>query len=623
MKIDFESMKNLKNFEKIFYDFENTINIKVVEYNSILNNLTVFIKSLSEETNEGKVKNISMDYFEPLNIWINNTLNQKYKNEIVKEAYNYYQKNIEGKMEFILDDIFNKWKEIYLNLTNDVKNNRGNIKYSLFEFSSIGSIYRSIITQELTKNFFNSTVLFQRSEFNYTISYYYNYLLKLVDKSYKYILNKIQTREYAFNDTIQERKEELKNIYDIFMKEIEDSVIYSSNIKNQLKILQVSEDDFFEIKYILDNNVNEIKDKLEDMVDEICDYELDIDEGDEYSLAMRFYLENKEYGKLIQIYYEPIDKEELIYLNLNRFKDIMKENWVFDEGDFIYILNKALFETNKTIKNELSLTMENYSAIIENEITKFLDDDIESIIDELFKDQFKSLTSSLSPEIEHNVFDIIDKYNKRITFERKRIEANLGHYNLNAKKIEGIVNDYKNIINNRLNSSVFSTLDGFYENMNKNIYLNCIQNKLNQFINIAKNVASSSEFGEYNLVNSSYKIGEVIYSLTETIAKNYKSMIKKKIDFKYKEYYEKISSTLELKMKNMMVNTLLSMAYKDELSYYFYKYENCTSNQCEDFDFTDETKTEIKNKIDEKMNNITNIMSSLKGSNYEVKSNVH
>ena len=56
------------------------------------------------------------------------------------------------------------------------------------------------------------------------------------------------------------------------------------------------------------------------------------------------------FGKFIETYYKPIDKEEFFDLNLNKFKDIMKESWVFDEGDFIYILNNALFETNKVIK---------------------------------------------------------------------------------------------------------------------------------------------------------------------------------------------------------------------------------------------------------------------------------
>ena len=615
-KLDFEAMKNINAFNNIFFDFNNTMTIKIEQYNSILYNLTIFINSLSDESSEGTVKNISINYFEPLRRWINSTLGLKYQDEIVKGAYNYYHQNVKGKIGIILEDIFNKWKEIYLNLTIDVKNNINNIKYNLFEFSNIGSIYRSIITQELTENFFNSTILFQRSEFNYTISYYYKYLIKLVDKSYKYILNKILTGEYAFNDTIQERKEEIKKIYDILIAEIAYSEIHYSEIENQLNILQVNENDFFEVKYILKNNVEEIKEKLEIMIDDIADYELDIDEGDEYSLAMRYFLENKEFGKLIQKYYEPIDKEELIYLHLNKFKDIMKENWVFDEGDFIYILNKALFESNRIFKNELSLTLDNYSALIENEINKFIEVDIESIIDEQYETQFKSLTNSTSLEIQYNLNDIMDIINKRVTYEVKRFEANLSHYKLNGKKIEGIINDYKYIINNALNSSVFGVLDGFHKNMYNNIYSNCIETRLNQFLNIAKNSASSSEFGKYNMVNTSYKIGEVIYNLTETIANNYKSAVKKKLDFKYKEYYEKIKSTLILDIKYTMVNIVLSSIYKDAFQYYSVIYANCTSNICEDFDFSYETKNEINNTINKKVNNITNIISKTKGNNY-------
>jgi len=388
----------------------------------------------------------------------------------------------------------------------------------------------------------------------------------------------------------------LKEGGDSNIAEIAYSEIHYSEIENQLNILQVNENDFFEVKYILKNNVEEIKEKLEIMIDDIADYELDIDEGDEYSLAMRYFLENKEFGKLIQKYYEPIDKEELIYLHLNKFKDIMKENWVFDEGDFIYILNKALFESNRIFKNELSLTLDNYSALIENEINKFIEVDIESIIDEQYETQFKSLTNSTSLEIQYNLNDIMDIINKRVTYEVKRFEANLSHYKLNGKKIEGIINDYKYIINNALNSSVFGVLDGFHKNMYNNIYSNCIETRLNQFLNIAKNSASSSEFGKYNMVNTSYKIGEVIYNLTETIANNYKSAVKKKLDFKYKEYYEKIKSTLILDIKYTMINIVLSSIYKDAFQYYSVIYANCTSNICEDFDFSYETNVDIVNE---------------------------
>ena len=59
-------------------------------------------------------------------------------------------------------------------------------------------------------------------------------------------------------------------------------------------------------------------------------------------------------------------------------------------------------------------------------------------------------------------------------------------------------------------------------------------------------VTSLSNYGEYQLVNSSYKIGEIIYNLTETIVKNYKAKVKKKIDFKYNKYYEKMKNILQI-----------------------------------------------------------------------------
>lgn len=194
----------------------------------------------------------------------------------------------------------------------------------------IGSIYKSIIEVELTENYFNSIMFFQRTEFNYTISYYYNYLIKLINKSYKYIINKIQTKEYDYNDTIKERKKEIKSIYDNLIGDISYSENNYLTISKQLEILQVNESDFFKVKYIMQKNINETSEKLDNMISKIFEHELEIGPGDEYSLTMRLYLENKELGKLIETYLEPIDKEEFISLNLNKFKDVMKENWIFE-----------------------------------------------------------------------------------------------------------------------------------------------------------------------------------------------------------------------------------------------------------------------------------------------------
>ena len=118
-----------------------------------------------------------------------------------------------------------------------------------------------------------------------------------------------------------------------------------------------------------------------------------LDEGDEYILVMRYYLENKEHGKLIEQYYEPLDKGEFIYLNLGKFKDIMIENWIFESEDFVNILNTALYETNKEIKKELDIKLEEYTSLIEYQLNEFFNN-IENIISNLFSTQIKDFTSS-------------------------------------------------------------------------------------------------------------------------------------------------------------------------------------------------------------------------------------
>ena len=360
-KIGFETMKNLNEFKSSFNKFDDLLKDEIKKYNSILNSFSISINYISDEET---IKNISINNFEPLKKWINDTLIKKYEDELIKSAYNYYQKNIEGKIEIIFGDIFNRWNDIFTNFEEDVKNNKRKIKYSSFELSMIANIYRAIIQAELTENYFNSIILFQKSEFDYTISYYYKYLMKLINKSFKYIINKIQKVKYESDDAFKQIKEEIKSIYDILTRDLPYSEMNCLSDERQLNILQVNESDFFKVKYIMEDNIKETDKKLDKIVYNIYEIEWEIEKGDEYALTMRFYLENKMFGKFIETYYKPIDKGKFFDLNLNKFKDIMKESWVFDEGDFIYIINNALFETNKVIKKELSIKLDNYSDII-------------------------------------------------------------------------------------------------------------------------------------------------------------------------------------------------------------------------------------------------------------------
>ena len=93
--------------------------------------------------------------------------------------------------------------------------------------------------------------------------------MKLIDKSYKYIINKIQIKEYLFNDKIEERKEEIQYIYDILTNNINNSGFYYSTLENQLNILQVDDNNFFKVKYIMENNIKDINGTLEELIVDI------------------------------------------------------------------------------------------------------------------------------------------------------------------------------------------------------------------------------------------------------------------------------------------------------------------------------------------------------------------
>ena len=614
-KSSYESVNNFGEFSYVFNNLNNKLIEKINGYNFIIGNLNLNISLFKQETlNE----NITSGYLLPLKEWVDLTLKEKFENVLLSASYNYYQTNIETKIGVMLSDIFNKWRTAYKVLARDIRNNRNNISYSMFEFTEMAEIYRTIIQVDQTDNYFNSIILFQREELNYTISYYYNYLMKLINKSYKYIIQKIPTNENDFNDILKERKKELKNYFDDIKEEIADSEFEYVSIENQLNILQTNEKDFFKVKYLLDKNKNETEETLEKAIEDIWSFEMFLEPGDQYSLVMRYYLENQEFGKSIEQYYEPVDKGEFLYLNLNKFKDILYDNWIFDTDDFVNLLNNALSETDKEIKNELFVKLEEYSTIIENEINKFFDDDIENIINSFYVDQIKDLISSQIENIQKKALELIDEVETSLKAEIERIKNNPGLFQLNMDIIILGIKNLENLIKYNINASIFEVLNTFNNNMHKNLYINCIQSKLANYLNQAKIITSSNEFKKYELLNSSYNIGEIIYNLTKDVINNYENIIIKKINNKYAEYYEKIKLSVNLTNIYTILETKLQNIIQSDLSPLITPANNCTSITCAKFNFSQETMNNINTITSQKTNNIRSEMSAIKGNNYLV-----
>ena len=153
-------------------------------------------------------RHITDNYLDPLTNYIDSLLKEKFENVLLNSTYNYYESGLSGKLELMFKDIFEKWRKSYDTLARDLElmfkdifekwrksydtlsrdilAHSLDIKYSHFEFTQMAENYRTIIQVDQTENYYNSIILFERSELNYMVSYYYNYLMRLISKSYNY-----------------------------------------------------------------------------------------------------------------------------------------------------------------------------------------------------------------------------------------------------------------------------------------------------------------------------------------------------------------------------------------------------------------------------------------------------
>jgi hypothetical protein len=169
------SDENLINFNNKFNTFYNSINLKEKSYTEKVNDFKNSISLIEKETIK---ENIISKEFSELENGINTLLNQKYGNVIIQNSYNYYQNNLEQIMGDLLNNITSEWNDAYDLLYEEIKNNLTKFKNSMNEFSSFSQIYNSLIVQNITRLYYDSIEAHQKSEFNYTIGYYYNILNK-------------------------------------------------------------------------------------------------------------------------------------------------------------------------------------------------------------------------------------------------------------------------------------------------------------------------------------------------------------------------------------------------------------------------------------------------------------
>ena len=266
---------------------------------------------------------------------------------------------------------------------------------------------------------------------------------------------------------------------------------------------------------------------------------------DETSLVSRFYLEIQQNWKRTEAFYNEVNNQTFVRLNLEQFKEIVFDNWILDKNDFINKLNYTLVESIKEIRNDFLLEKETYITNLENEIDKqFSDESIEIKIVNLYSSGFKSLTSNQITIIENNFNEIVNLIKEKIISEANILDKTSSSYNSNYSKIIKTLEDYKMKLITELDSALARVIYNVYKNIENNFYTNCFSPSLDGYLEQSEKETSRSEFAEFKLYNTSYKIGEIIQNLLINIISDYKKTTKDMIYQKYIDYFAKIKSSI-------------------------------------------------------------------------------
>ena len=257
------------------------------------------------------------------------------------------------------------------------------------------------------------------------------------------------------------------------------------------------------------------------------------------SLTSRFYLENIISGKEIEELYEQITKKVFVYLNLEKFKDLLLENWIFDQDDFINKLNTTLYNSNLEISQEFSSLKKDFTNQLENQITRYFTKAIiEQRIADLYKSEVKELENSQVEGIKKYIVEILNKIKDHLKNEAIRLNSTSNSFSKDYTQIQNRLNEYKNEIFNKLKNTIFKIINDFHQNMMNKVYIDYVEKYLNEYIIESKKFTSGYE--EEKLLNSSYNLREITDNIIENFVNDYKKITQLKIDSKYGDYYQKI-----------------------------------------------------------------------------------
>ena len=605
---------NIQKFMADFERFYSKLNVIVVTYTEIINELSSKLYTFeSEAISTSK----TTDYYIQLKNVVNDILSKKYGNDIILSTYTYFQEDLKGRANNVFNELITGWKELFNNVYTEVNKNKDKYKNSITEFGILSNIYYSYFSEDISEKYYDMIMAHQKNEFNNTIIYYYNYFIRLITEERQNIINSIPKNEIGFERVLEQRKNEVNDLFDELIQIIKNSQKNDLSEYNQLYLLQVPKTNFYNISYLLSNFQKNVEKNCQSIVNKI--YSLDNGKvNDMYSYIARYYLENSENGRQNNEFFKEIDNNNFIYLKTDNFKTLLTNNWIFDEKNFIKSLNDTMTENNQEISNELATKIKGYRKNLEDEITKhnsFTKDNIRITINNLYKEAIKDLQQKEIATTAEDINEIVKKILFYLNKEKERLsETELSYYN-DYTLINQTIKYYKQIIIDKINKKIIQFIEEFRNYLLETVYAEYYHHYLNDYIDKIKEGTKSIE--DVQLLNSTYNIGSIIDQLAKELAEEYGDRAKTQINVKSNEYIENLQILLNLEKIQENINNQIDNSYSN-------LYENLKNKLIIDntitgyikYDLSDEIKEDLDNFIKEKYNIFANAIDSLKGEKY-------
>ena len=610
---------NLEEYSEIFDKLYN-------EKYSIISNLTSsYINSLKEMDNklekykEEELKNYP-DYLYNISEILNKIINDNLGSNLLYSSYHYYRNELNEKLPIILNDILEKWKLLFDKINEEIDSNIDKFKSQVKEFYYISSNFYNIYYQNMTLDYVGSIVEQRKSDFNYTIKYYYNLVLSKINKTYSYILNNIPVNDKPFDDILKERNIEINQTYNNIINKIQE--IKEQILKNtkQLVLLNASETNFFFINQIIVNNIENIKDQLMQKTKAIFDTCKKAKEEDSIeSVISRFYLENSQNAKEIKDIYEPINKGTFIDLQNTVYQNLFDEIFGIDQFELIMKIKKSLKESKNNLAEYFKIEKEKYINQLKNIIYSkyYTVKDLIKKISSMYSNGLNSLDTNDTKLIYDYIDQILNRIESHIANETLRLSTELTSYNNNYTVIEDTLNSYKDFIYNQLYSNIMNVIKDFYSQFKTYFYENYIVSHLDEYYEQVK----SYNFKEFKFLNSTINLKNIIDENIGEIINDYKNISKNKMDSLYKINIKKLEELISFSTIKEKINKEINNTYNTQLLPILQKYAiyNANDDKIKAYNFSLDISNDINSFINEKMQLVKEIINKMKGNEYNIK----